>query len=118
MGIAQANITDSGINIIPCTVSSVKNLNDFQPTIMAAKEGGAMLKAIASRSTNFSLTNALWMKDNYVVAAGLANNGEDEKGQAPATADIEAQAEEAPEAGDEAPEAGTEPEAGKDMDTL
>ena len=118
MGIAQANITDSGINIIPCTVSSVKNLNDFQPTIMPGKEGGAMLKAIASRSTNFSLTNALWMKDNYVVAAGLANNGEDEKAQAPATADIEAQAEEAPEVSREAPETGTEPEAGENMDTL
>ena len=118
MGIAQANITDSGINIIPCTVSSVKNLNDFQPTIMAAKEGGAMLKAIASRSTNFSLTNALWMKNNYVVTAGLANNGEDEKAQAPATAEIEAQADDAPEAGEEAPEAETESEAGEDMDTL
>ncbi len=118
MGIAQANITDSGINIIPCTVSSVKNLNDFQPTIMAAKEGGAMLKAIASRSTNFSLTNALWMKDNYVVTSGLTNNGEDEKAEQPVTAQTGAEGDEAAQAGEETPEAGMEPEAGENMSTL
>ena len=126
MGIAQANITDSGINIIPCTVSSVKYLNDFQPTIMGAKEGGEMLKAIASRSTNFSLTKALWMKDNYVVTAGLTNNGEDEKSQQPAAAGIGAQVEEeapqaeaeAPEAEAEAPDAETGPEAEENMNTL
>ena len=78
MGIAQANITDSGINIIPCMVSSVKDKNDFQPTIMDAKEGGAMLKAIASRSTKFSLTDALWMRDNYPVTAGLVNTDGDQ----------------------------------------
>ena len=115
MGIAQANITDSGINIIPCTVSSVKYQNDFQPTIMQAKEGGAMLKAIASRSTNFSLTNALWMKDNYVVTAGLANNGEDDAARQPVTAEIEAQAGEEPQAGEELKDGeGTE----EDMDVL
>ena len=125
MGIAQANIMDAGINIIPCTVSSVKNLNDFQPTIMAAKEGGAMLKAIASRSTNFSLTNALWMRENYVVTAGLANNGEDQQAQAPVPAEIGA--EEEAGAGEE-PAGGTASEAeaeaepgeepGEDLNTL
>ena len=119
MGIAQANITDSGINIIPCTVSSVKYQNDFQPTIMAAKEGGAMLKAIASRSTNFSLTNALWMKDNYVVTAGLANNGEDEPAEQPATAEIGEAAEAQEQTGGEAQDEGTpEEEAAGSMNTL
>ena len=124
MGIAQANIMDAGINIIPCTVSSVKNLNDFQPTIMPAKEGGAMLKAIASRSTNFSLTNALWMKDNYVVTAGLANNGEDGKAQQPATAEIEAAegdeqaGQEAGETPSDAPEEAPAAQTDEDMNTL
>ena len=133
MGIAQANITDSGINIIPCTVSSVKNLNDFQPTIMAAKEGSAMLKAIASRSTNFSLTGALWMKDNYVVSAGLVNSEGDAQAQQAVTADIEAASEaeaepgEEPEAegeslpeGESATDAETEPEqnTSEDLNTL
>ena len=111
MGIAQANIMDAGINIIPCTVSSVKNLNDFQPTIMAAREGGAMLKAIASRSTNFSLTKALWMRDNYVVTAGLLNSGEEAEAQAPVTADVETAGETEAE---EEPGAEEEPEAGED----
>ena len=119
MGIAQANITDSGINIIPCTVSSVKYQNDFQPTIMAAKEGGAMLKAIASRSTNFSLTNALWMKDNYVVTAGLANNGEDEPAEQPATAEIGEAAEAQEQTGGDAEDEGApEEEAAGSMNTL
>jgi hypothetical protein len=121
MGIAQANIMDAGINIIPCTVSSVPNLNDFRPTIMPAKEGGAMLKAVASRSTNFSLTNDLWMRDNYVVSAGLMNNEGDEKAQQPATAEIGAEADAEQEAGKApAEEPAEEPaaESGGDMNTL
>ena len=117
MGIVQANIMDAGINIIPCTVSSVKNLNDFQPTIMAAKEGGAMLKAVASRSTNFSLTGALWMRDNYVVSAGLVNDGGDENAREPVTAETGAGADAEQEPAQEPAE---EPltEAGGDMNTL
>ena len=110
MGIAQANITDSGINIIPCMVSSVKDKNDFRPTIMDAKEGGAMLKAIASRSTKFSLTDALWMRDNYPVTVGLVNTEGDQQAQQPVAADIEdGAAQTEPEGGEEN---------GEDMNTL
>ena len=63
-----------------------------------------MLKAIASRSTNFSLTGALWMKDNYVVSAGLVNSEGDAQAQQAVTADIEAASEAEPEPGEE-PEA-------------
>ena len=114
MGIAQANIMDAGINIIPCTVSSVKDKNDFQPTIMEAKEGGAMLKAVASRSTNFSLTKALWMRDNYPVTAGLVDTGKEDQAQQPVTADIEG---EAADAGQENGEAAGQ-DVGEDMNTL
>ena len=86
---------------------------------MAAKEGGAMLKAIASRSTNFSLTDALWMKDNYVVTAGLANNGEDEPAEQPATAEIGEAAEAQEQADSDAEDEGApEEEAAGSMNTL
>ena len=83
-----------------------------------------MLKAIASRSTNFSLTNALWMKDNYVVTAGLTNNGEDGKAQQPATAEIEAAegdeqaGQEAGETPSDAPEEAPAAQTDEDMNTL
>ena len=71
MGIAQANFMDAGINLIPANISSVKDKNDFMPTIMTAEEGAEMLKAVASHSTHFSFSDTLWMKDNYLVAYGL-----------------------------------------------
>ena len=88
MGIAQANILDAGINVIPCTVSSVTDKNDFQPTVMTAEQGAAMLKAVAQRSTNFSLTDSLWMKDNYMVTYGLIKSKDEQEG--PVTAEIDA----------------------------
>ena len=87
MGIVQANILDAGINVIPCSISSVKDTNDFQPTIMPADEGAEMIKAVAANSVNFTLADTLWMKDNYMLANGLV--GED--GQ-PVTAQTEAEA--------------------------
>ncbi len=109
LGIERANIMDAGINIIPCTVSSVKDKNDFQPTIMPAQEGGELLKAVASRSVNFSLTNTLWAADNYMLAYGLVTPG-DEAQDAPVTADADAAEEEVveeTETGEELPETET-----------
>ena len=109
LGIERANIMDAGINIIPCTVSSVKDKNDFQPTIMPAQEGGELLKAVASRSVNFSLTNTLWAADNYMLAYGLVTPG-DEAQDAPVTADVDAAEEEVveeTETGEELPETET-----------
>ena len=71
LGIAQANILDQGINIIPATISSRRDVNDFQPTIMDAENGLAMLKAVASKSVNFDMTKARWTKDNYLLTYGL-----------------------------------------------
>ncbi len=107
MGIERANIMDAGINIIPCTVSSVQDKNDFQPTIMTAKKGGELLKAVADRSVNFSLTNTLWAGDNYMLAYGLISR-EADGAQAPVTADADSGQEsvEPSEAGEE--EAGEE----------
>ena len=85
MGIAQANIMDAGINVIPCTVSSVTDKNDFQPTVMTADQGASLLKAVARHSTNFSLTDSLWMKDNYMLTYGLIKPKEEVVG--PVTAE-------------------------------
>lgn len=71
LGIAQANILDQGINVIPATVSSVRNVNDFRPTIMTAENGASMLKAVASRSVNFDMNSVRWTKNNYMVTYGL-----------------------------------------------
>ena len=71
LGIAQANILDQGINIIPATVSSVRDINDFRPTIMTAENGASMLKAVASRSVNFDMNKVRWTKDNYMLTYGL-----------------------------------------------
>ena len=76
MGIEQANFMDAGINIIPCTISSVAGSNDFMPTVMPAEQGAAMLKAIADSSSHFSMADALWMKDNYLTRSGLIREEE------------------------------------------
>ena len=71
MGIAQANILDAGINIIPANISSVGDKNDFVPTVMPAQEGASLLKEVAACSTHFSLNDTVWMKDNYLEVNGL-----------------------------------------------
>ncbi|MBR2796521.1 MAG: CapA family protein [Clostridia bacterium] len=76
MGIAQANILDAGINIIPASISSVEDRNDFVPTIMPAQAGAALLKEVAECSDGFNAADALWMKDNYLVENGLVEEEE------------------------------------------
>ena len=75
--LAQANIEDEGINIIPCAISSVKDKNDFQPILLPADEGGELLKAVASRSSNFTLAGTRWMEGNYIESNGLLNAAQD-----------------------------------------
>ena len=82
MGIAQANFMDAGINIIPATISSEADRNDFVPTVMHAQEGAALLRAVAESSPHFRMSEALWMKDNYLIANGLIREEEDEAAQA------------------------------------
>ena len=71
MGIVQAGLVDEGINIIPATISSVAEKNDFQPTVLPAEQGAALLKSVASHSKNFNAKDTLWMKDNYLQENGL-----------------------------------------------
>ena len=71
MGIAQANILDAGINIIPASISSAPEKNDFVPTVLPAEAGAALLKEVAECSTNFTVSDAVWMKDNYLEENGL-----------------------------------------------
>ena len=71
MGIAQANILDAGINIIPASISSVENMNDFAPTALPAQAGAALLREVAECSVHFAMGDILWMEDNYLEANGL-----------------------------------------------
>ncbi len=117
MNLSRAGCADAGINIIPATVSSTNAMNDFQPTILPAEQGAAVLKALASYSVNFKVKDTLWMKDNYLLANGLikpkgAQGDEDEgeagDGEADAQADGEptgkgVDADELPPTGDERP---------------
>ena len=77
MGIARANILDAGINIIPASISSVEDKNDFVPTVLPAEAGAALLREVAECSTHFSAGDTLWMKGNYLEANGLIREQED-----------------------------------------
>jgi len=76
MGIAQANILDAGINVIPASISSVAEKNDFVPTVLPAEAGAALLKAVAECSTHFTLNDTVWMKGNYLEENGLVESGQ------------------------------------------
>ena len=71
MGIARANILDAGIDVIPASISSVPEKNDFVPTVLPVEQGKALLKAVAECSTHFTLNDILWMKGNWLEANGL-----------------------------------------------
>ena len=76
MGIAQANIMDAGIDIIPASISSVPEKNDFVPTVLPVEQGKALLKEVAECSTRFTLNDTLWMKGNYLEENGLVEKEE------------------------------------------
>jgi len=71
MGIARANLLDAGINIIPASISSVEDRNDFVPTVLPAESGAALLKEVAECSTHFTLNGTVWMKGNYLEENGM-----------------------------------------------
>ena len=66
----SGQVSDGGINVIPCSVSSVPNKNNYQPTIMAGTEGTRLLKAM-SRYSNFTKDSTLWMLNSYPEQVGL-----------------------------------------------
>ncbi len=65
-----AGISDAGINLIPGTVTTEKG-NNFQPAVLSADQGAKLLRQVAKDSYNLSLTDTLWMPDNYMVRTGL-----------------------------------------------
>ena len=71
LGLTQAGIMDEGINIIPATISSVEEYNDFQPTVLDAENGAKVLKSLASHSPTLASEETVWMKDNYMAVNGL-----------------------------------------------
>ena len=77
MGIAQANIMDAGIDIIPASISSVENMNDFAPTVLPAEQGKALLKEVAECSAHFAMGDTVWMAGNYLEANGLISREEE-----------------------------------------
>ena len=66
-------VSDGGIDIIPCRISSVTNKNDYRPTVMGFEEGVALLKAMAKYS-NFS-PDFKWLPGCYPEQAGLLSAG-------------------------------------------
>ena len=49
----DGKLVDTIINIIPCSLSSVQDKNDYQPTILEGKEKDQVLRKINDSSTNF-----------------------------------------------------------------
>ena len=62
-------ISDGGINVIPCRVSGDSKKNDFQPFILGAKAGTKLLKSIA-RYSNLN-RETQWMSASYPEQIGL-----------------------------------------------
>ena len=75
-------VTDGGINVIPCSVSSVTYTNDYQPTVLPAEEGLALLKKVA-RYSNFSKDGTLWMPNSYPEQIGVLGGAAQGNGQGP-----------------------------------
>lgn len=66
----EGQVTSGGINVIPCSVSSVKNKNDFKPTIMQPQEGINLLTAMGKYS-NITTSDAIWLANSYPEQVGI-----------------------------------------------
>ena len=55
------NVSDGGINIIPCSISSVSSTNNYQPTPLTGEAAAAVIDKVSSYST---VEEILWM-DSY-----------------------------------------------------
>ena len=66
----DGTVSDGGIDVIPCSVSSVSNTNDFRPTVMPREDGLKLLGAMGKYS-NFSETETLWLTNSYPEQVGL-----------------------------------------------
>ena len=66
----DGGVTDGGVNVIPCSISSVSNKNDFRPTVMAPADGVKLLKAM-SKYSNFAKGGFEWLAGSYPEQVGL-----------------------------------------------
>ena len=48
-------LTDTSIEIIPCSLSSRSDLNDYQPTLLKGEEKQMVLKKVLENSTNINM---------------------------------------------------------------
>ena len=86
LNMAHAGCADAGINLIPASVTSTANKNDFRPCVMPAEQGKAVLKHLARYSTNFNMKDILWMRNNYLFLNGLMKTKEELEAEAAAAA--------------------------------
>ncbi|MDY2770880.1 MAG: CapA family protein [Eubacteriales bacterium] len=66
----DGTIEDGGINLIPCSVSSEKAHNNFQPTPLEGKEAEKLFNKFMKLS-NLKVTDLNWMPGSYLELAGL-----------------------------------------------
>ena len=46
----EGAVSDGGIDVIPCSISSISNKNDYRPMVMAAEDGVKLLQAMGKYS--------------------------------------------------------------------
>ncbi|MBR7188481.1 MAG: CapA family protein [Clostridia bacterium] len=68
----DGQVSDGGINVIPCLVTGLPNKNNYQPVVMTADAGKSLLKAVAKYSNLNRNTN--WMLNSYPEQIGLLPN--------------------------------------------
>ena len=66
----DGTIEDGGINLIPCSVSSEKAHNNFQPTPLEGKEAEKLFNKFMKLS-KLQVTDLNWMPGSYPELAGL-----------------------------------------------
>ena len=66
VGLVKQGLTDMGINVVPCWVSSVSGYNDFKPTVMAVEDGTDVLNKLWKVSPNLDFDDVVWMEDSFV----------------------------------------------------
>ena len=61
----DGTVEDGGINVIPCSVSSVSNKNDFRPTPLTGAKAKTVLQKLKKRSINIDLSGLNW-DDSFI----------------------------------------------------
>lgn len=61
-------VTDAGIRILPCSISSTSSTNNYQPTPLRGEASAAVLKTIAENSS-VDMEKMVWLEDFSAVIA-------------------------------------------------